>query len=77
MMCRREGTDLQKGMNFRLEGKHSVILMPVRPYVPCKDEVKEDGAVLIYECHDASKTRGVTNRLVNRFWKPLFFEVMV
>lgn len=61
-MCRKEGTSLQKGMNFRLKGKHSVILMSVRPNAPYKDEVKEDGAMLIYEGHDEPKTKGVTDQ---------------
>jgi len=58
-MCQKEGTSLQKGMNFRLKGKHSVILMSVRPNAPYKDQVQEDGAVLIYEGHDEPKTKGV------------------
>lgn len=60
-MCQKEGTSLQKGMNFRLRGKHSVILMSVRPNAPYKDEVKEDGAVLIYEGHDQPKIKGVAD----------------
>lgn len=32
-MCQREGTSLQKGMNFRLSSDHSVILMSVRSNV--------------------------------------------
>lgn len=60
-MCQKEGTSLQKGMNFRLKGKHSVILMSVRPNAPYKDEVKEDGAVLIYEGHDEPKIKGVAD----------------
>lgn len=54
-MCRKEGTSLQKGMNFRLKGKHSVILMSVRPNAPYRDKVMENGAVLIYEGHDEAK----------------------
>ena len=60
-MCQQEGTSLQKGMNFRLKGKHSVILMSVRPNAPYKDEVKEDGAVLIYEGHNEPKTKEVVD----------------
>lgn len=60
-MCQNEGTSLQKGMNFRLKGKHSVILMSVRPNAPYKDEVKDDGAVLIYEGHDEPRTRGTAD----------------
>ncbi len=57
-MCRREGTSLQRGMNFRLGGRHSVILMSRRPDAPYSDRVEEDGTVLIYEGHDAANTRG-------------------
>lgn len=38
-MCQKEGTSLQRGMNFRLKGRHSVILMSVRPNSPYRDEV--------------------------------------
>ena len=55
-MCRREGTSLQRGMNFRLRGRHSVILMSQRPNAPYADRVEEDGTVLIYEGHDVSKS---------------------
>ena len=60
-MCRKEGTSLQRGMNFRLRGGHSVILMSVRPNSPYRDEVREDGTVLIYEGHDEPKGKGVTD----------------
>lgn len=60
-MCQREGTSLQRGMNFRLKGKHSVILMSVRPNAPYRDEVQEDGAVLIYEGHDEPKRKGISD----------------
>ena len=60
-MCQREGTSLQRGMNFRLHGGHSVILMSVRPGAPYEDEILEDGAVLIYEGHDEPKTKGVSD----------------
>ncbi|MBS1187204.1 MAG: restriction endonuclease [Burkholderiaceae bacterium] len=56
-MCQKEGVSLQRGMNFRLKGRHSVILMSVRPNAPYRDEVLEDGAVLIYEGHDAPKRK--------------------
>jgi hypothetical protein len=58
-MCLKEGTSLQRGMNFRLKGKHSVILMSIRPNAPYRDCVQDDGAVLIYEGHDAPKTAGI------------------
>ncbi len=55
-MCQREGTSLQRGMNFHLHGKHSVILMSVRPNAPYADRVEEEGRVLIYEGHNENKT---------------------
>lgn len=58
-MCQKEGTSLQRGMNFRLKGRHSVILMSIRPNSPYRDEVREDGAVLIYEGHDVARSKGV------------------
>jgi hypothetical protein len=54
-MCVREKTSLQRGMNYRLGGTYSVILMSTRKNAPYKDEVVEDGTVLIYEGHDISK----------------------
>ena len=48
-------------MNFRLKGHHSIILMSVRPNSPYCDEVKEDGAVLIYEGHDEPKRKGISD----------------
>jgi hypothetical protein len=32
-MCQREGSSLQRGMNFRLHGRHSVILMSIHPII--------------------------------------------
>ena len=55
-MCQREGSSLQRGMNFRLRGKHSVILMSVRPNAPYADRFEEDNSVLIYEGHDVPKS---------------------
>jgi len=60
-MCQREGTSLQKGMNYRLGDTYSVILMSVRPNAPYRDEIQEDGLVLIYEGHDRSKHKGISN----------------
>lgn len=54
-MCIREKTSLQRGMNYRIGGKYSVILMSTRKGAPYKDEITEDGTVLIYEGHDIPK----------------------
>jgi hypothetical protein len=55
-MCQREGTSLQRGMNFRLRGRHSVILMSLRPNAPYADRVEDDGLTLIYEGHDVPRS---------------------
>lgn len=55
-MCQREGISLQRGMNFRTDGRPSVVLMPVPKGAPYKDHVEEDGAVLIYEGHDVPRS---------------------
>jgi len=60
-MCQREGTSLQRGMNFRLRGGHSVILMSVRKNSPYEDHISEDGTVLIYEGHDLPHTKETPN----------------
>lgn len=57
-MCRQEGAQLQKGMNFRLRGKHSILLMSLRKDAPYADRVLEDGQVLIYEGHDVPQRPG-------------------
>lgn len=54
-MCRREDASLQRGMNFRLHGRHSVILMSRRPNAPYSDRIEEEGTVLVYEGHDVPK----------------------
>ena len=60
-MCRREGASLQRGMNFRLAGHISVILMSVRKGAPYEDRVEEGGRVLIYEGHDVPKGNASPN----------------
>lgn len=60
-MCQREGTSLQRGMNFRLHGGHSVLLMSVRPNAPYHDRVLDDGLVMVYEGHDHPRTEETPN----------------
>ena len=57
-MCREEGVNLQRGMNFGTSGRPSIILMSRRPGAPYDDRIEEDGRVLIYEGHDTPQTRG-------------------
>lgn len=60
-MCNAENVGtLQRGMNFRLNLKYSVLLMSTTSNAPYDDEVQEDGAVLIYEGHDIAKTTTIT-----------------
>lgn len=55
-MCMEEGgVMLQRGMNFRLKGNTSVILMSLRTSAPYADAVLENGKILIYEGHDVPK----------------------
>ncbi len=51
-MCREEEVNLQRGMNFRLKGGFSVILMSLRRGAPYADCIEDNGRVLIYEGHD-------------------------
>lgn len=54
-MCLEEGVSLQKGMNFRIRGGNTVILMSVRKGAPYADHVEENGEILIYEGHDVPR----------------------
>lgn len=54
-MCAEEKVNLQRGMNYHLRPSISVILMSLRPGAPYADRVEENGRVLIYEGHDASR----------------------
>ena len=56
-MCLAEGTSLQRGMNFRLSSGHSVLLMSRRPGAPYNDRIEDEGRVLVYEGHDATRVR--------------------
>lgn len=57
-MCREEGINLQRGMNFGTNGRPSIILMSRRAGAPYNDQIEEDGRVLIYEGHDTPRRRG-------------------
>lgn len=57
-MCREEGVNLQRGMNYRLGNTYSVILMSVRQNAPYADRIDDDGKILIYEGHDIPNRQG-------------------
>lgn len=50
----RERQSLQKGMNFRTDGRMSVFLMSTRKNAPYQDVWDEDNQLLVYEGHDIS-----------------------
>jgi hypothetical protein len=56
-MCREEGVNLQRGMNYGSGGRPSVILMSRRPGAPYDDRIEDDGRVLIYQGHDRPQIR--------------------
>jgi hypothetical protein len=68
-MCHEEGVNLQRGMNFKLGGTYSVILMSLRSGAPYADRVEDGGRVLIYEGHDIPKRDADTNP--KRFDQPM------
>ena len=53
-----ERINLQKGMNFGVGKRYSVILMSVRPGAPYADEIDPVTGTLIYEGHDVHRIRG-------------------
>ena len=57
-MCAEFGVNLQRGMNFRLKGHESIILMSLRRGAPYADRIEEAGRVIVYEGHDISRTNG-------------------
>ena len=57
-MCQEERRNLQQGMNFRPNGRRSVILMSLRKGAPYADRIENGGRVLVYEGHDAPRSAG-------------------
>jgi hypothetical protein len=61
-MCDREGiATLQRGMNYRVNSEHSVVLMSQRGNAPYEDAIDEEGEAIEYEGHDVSRGKAVTN----------------
>ena len=61
-MCEAENVQtLQRGMNFRLNPKYSVILMSQRSNAPYRDKILSDGITVEYEGHDQPRTRYIIN----------------
>lgn len=56
-MCDAENVQtLQRGMNYRLNPRYSLILMSRRANAPYKDKVLDDGVTIEYEGHDEPRT---------------------
>jgi hypothetical protein len=55
-MCNDEDVqNLQRGMNFALNPKYSVLLMSQRNNAPYNDRIHDDGITIEYEGHDKSR----------------------
>ena len=66
-MCVFEKVNLQRGMNFHLNGNISVILMSIRVGAPYADRIEDNGKTLIYEGHDTSRIKdGPDPKTVNQ-----------
>ena len=65
-MCSEEGASLQRGMNYRLHGKDTVILMSRRINAPYPDRIEEDGKILIYEGHDVPRSHNSKPKTVDQ-----------
>lgn len=59
------GLQVQKGMNFRVKGNYSIVLMSTAKNAPYEDEVFDDG-VIEYEGHDAPKSTQYDKKLVDQ-----------
>src|ERR1035437_2877886 len=56
-MCNIENVQtLQRGMNFHMNSRYSVILMSRRSNAPYSDKILEDSITIEYEGHDEPKT---------------------
>lgn len=53
------GAHVTKGMNFRIRGIRTVVLMSQRANAPYRDQVDENGAAIWYEGHDVPKAPGL------------------
>ncbi len=58
-MCDLEGHQaLQRGMNFRMNPRYSVVLMSQRSNAPYQDRILPDGMTIEYQGHDVQKADG-------------------
>ena len=65
-IVQREGIMLQRGMNFRVKLRYSIILMSVRTGAPYNDQWHDDTGLLEYEGHDEPRRHGVDPKSVDQ-----------
>lgn len=67
-MCEQENVQtLQRGMNFRMNLKYSVILMSRRTNAPYNDKISNDATTIEYEGHDEPNTKMINDpKLLNQ-----------
>lgn len=65
-MCMEEGFSLQRGMNFKVGGGASVILMSLRKGAPYADRIEDNGQILIYEGHDVPRNEAQNTKSVDQ-----------
>jgi hypothetical protein len=65
-MCLAEGYSLQRGMNFKVGGGPSVILMSLRKGAPYADKVEDNGQILVYEGHDVPRNEARDPKAVDQ-----------
>lgn len=69
-MCMQEGsTMLQRGMNFRINPKYSILLMSQRKNAPYQDAIHDDGITIEYEGHDVIKSEAAFPKLEDQPYK--------
>ena len=56
-MCGAWDVSFQRGMYFHLKGDISVVLMSRRRDAPYRDQIENEGRVLVYEGHDLPKVK--------------------
>ncbi len=65
-MCMAEGFSLQRGMNFKVNGNTSIILMSLRRGAPYADRIEDNGKILIYEGHDVPRNESKEPKSVDQ-----------
>ncbi len=71
-MTIEEGMNLQRGMNYNIQGRaYHIILMSVRPNAPYANEWIEEENTIIYEGHDVQKNYNYTDLPCDQIDQPM------